>query len=193
MKRHTPGGRGGGGVPHFGPYPEHSRLVNAEKVRSIPHLCAHLLHWLERRFAAKGSGDPDGIAAFLFLLLNQVYAFEGYWTAKVNEGLETLVMGGFHFGNGRESASQRVGESASRQGKVEGFAPQVRRRSASRSEWVRHPPTLTRTKAARQACGPGCVQRQAAKRKISACSYKRESHPGAPRASVHRTQGPRTP
>jgi len=53
--------------------------------------------------------------------------------------------------------------------------------------------TPTRTKAARLACGPGCVQRQAAKRKISASWFDRESHPGAPRASVHRTQGPLTP
>ena len=46
-------------------------------------------------------------------------------------------------------------------------------------------------KAARQACGPGCVQRQAAKSKFSLSWFDRESaHPCTPRASVHRTQGP---
>ena len=51
-------GWGVGGGTTFCPHPEHSRKVSAEKNGSIPHLCAHLLHWLQRRFAAKGSGDP---------------------------------------------------------------------------------------------------------------------------------------
>jgi hypothetical protein len=39
-----------------------------------------------------------GIAAFLFLRLIAVYALEGYWSARVREGFESLVMGKFHFG-----------------------------------------------------------------------------------------------
>jgi len=61
-----------------------------------------------------------------------------------------------------------------------GFRPQLA---------LHRPPPQPHTKAARLACGPGCVQRQAAKVKISASWFDRESHPGAPRASVHRTQG----
>jgi hypothetical protein len=53
-----PRGVGGEGGTYFAPYPEHSRKVSAEKNGSIPGLCAHFLHWLKGRFAAKGSGDP---------------------------------------------------------------------------------------------------------------------------------------
>jgi len=48
----------------------------------------------------KEAATRVGIAAFLFLLLIPVYALEGYWTARVCEEFESLVMCGFRFGKG---------------------------------------------------------------------------------------------
>ncbi|MFZ1015436.1 MAG: alpha/beta hydrolase-fold protein [Terracidiphilus sp.] len=53
--------------------------------------------------------------------------------------------------------------------------------------------TARRNKAARLACGPGCVQGQAAKEKISVRSIERKSHPRALRVSVHPHSGPVAP
>ena len=85
-----PGGRGWGGVPIFAPYPEHSQEVSAEKNGSIPGLKSHFLQ--------KEAATRTGTAALLFLRLIQVYALEGYWTARVREGIESLVTCEFRFG-----------------------------------------------------------------------------------------------
>ena len=59
---------------------------------------------LESSSRQKEAATRIGIAAFLFLCLIPVYALEGYWTARVREEFESLVMGGFRFGN-EESGS----------------------------------------------------------------------------------------
>ena len=56
-------------------------------------------HWSHPHRKEKAA-TRIGIAAFLFLRLIPVYAFEGYWTARVREDRESLVMGGFRFGKG---------------------------------------------------------------------------------------------
>ena len=97
-----PRGVGGRGGTHFAPYPEHSREVMAEKNGSIPGLKSHFLQ--------KEAATRDGIAAFLFLCLIPVYALEGYWTARVRVGFESLVTSEFRFGNEDSgSAGQRKG------------------------------------------------------------------------------------
>ena len=46
----------------------------------------------------KEAATRTGIAAFLLLRLIPVYALEGYWTARVREGIESLVTCEFRFG-----------------------------------------------------------------------------------------------
>ena len=105
---------------------------------------------LESSSPQREKGDPLGSPLFCFLRLVQVYALEGYWTARVGEGFESLVTSEFRFGNEDSgSASQQVSESAAEKGwrsrtlphrTRKDAAPQVRRRLASRSKSVRHPP-----------------------------------------------------
>jgi len=54
------------------------------------------------------------------------------------------------------------------------------RRASSAARALSTTATDTRTKAASQACGPGCVQGQAAKRKIAASWFEGKPHPHAP-------------
>jgi hypothetical protein len=98
-----PGGRGEGGT-HFCPYCEHFKWVSAEKNGSIPGPKSHFLQ--------KEAATRVGIAAFLFLRLISVYALEGYWTARVREGFESLVTCEFRFGKVVQSGIYSDGEIA---------------------------------------------------------------------------------
>jgi hypothetical protein len=65
---------------------------------------------LESSSPQREKGDPLGSPLFCFLRLVQVYALEGYWTARVREEFESLVTCEFRFGNEDSgSASQRNG------------------------------------------------------------------------------------
>jgi hypothetical protein len=117
--RIPPGGRGEGGGTTFGPYLTHSRNVSAEKVRSIPHLYAyaHLLHWLQRAFVARGNGDPDGGSPrFFFYVCYQPTRLKGIGLQGCRVILSRWSRARSDLGMG---AGQRNGGS-SRQGGFEG-------------------------------------------------------------------------
>jgi hypothetical protein len=92
-------GRGGGGVPLFALIPKIPSLLTLRKTvlyRGYAHICCIRSN---EHLPQKEAAIRMGTAALLLLRLIAVYALEGYWSARVREGLESLVMGEFHFGN----------------------------------------------------------------------------------------------
>ena len=103
-----PGGRGGGGVPILPLILNILDGLVANKTvlyRRYAHIC-----WTgsNEHLPQKEAATRVGIAAFLFLLLIPVYALEGYWTARVHGGFESLVTRECRIGKGGHLAVIRL-------------------------------------------------------------------------------------
>ena len=99
--------RGGGrGVPLFALISKIPGSLARNKTlqyRTYVHICCI---GANGDLPQKEAATPGWDRRVSFLLLNPVYALEGYWTARVREGIAPLVMGGFRFGNAEEAAER---------------------------------------------------------------------------------------
>jgi hypothetical protein len=108
LNRVYPRGVGGRGGTHFAPYPEHSRMVRAEKNGSKPHLCAHLLSRIRPAVTASPFHSPkhvfllvggegsraEKLRCRLRLSLFPLSAFDGIrlqiWWKRITHGMREL-------------------------------------------------------------------------------------------------------